>query len=98
MLGIPFYGYKIDYAKQSHNPIVNNNYLEFLQENKPIINWNSHHEECNIRLSKGSNLMSDVQYPCLKFLMKRLEIAEDYGIGVFAWEGGQPLEYFYNLF
>lgn len=36
-------------------------------------------------------------YPCIEFMRNRIAIANNNGMGVFAWDGGQGPYYFYHL-
>lgn len=39
-----------------------------------------------------------IYYPCIKFIQKRIEEANNYGMGVSVWDGGQAPHFFYHLF
>jgi hypothetical protein len=70
-----------------------------LEKFRPNIEWNSKFQECFIQVSYYSDKRNlDIYYPCLKFIQSRLSLAEKYGVGIFVWEGGQGLDYFYDLF
>ena len=75
-----------------------NRYIEILKEHKPTIEWNHEYKECFIEI-KGNqgSVAAQVTYPCLKFIQSRLEMFSEYGVGAFIWDGGQGLEYFYEL-
>ena len=66
-----------------------------LQEEQPPIIYNNDVEECMIKFPSKA---LQINYPCLKFVKKRIEIAEYYDVGLFIWEAGQGLDYFYELF
>jgi hypothetical protein len=70
-------------------------YLDFIKNPSVSITWNNEVKECFTDIKEEQ---IDVSYPCLKFLKARLELAEEYEVGVYAWEAGQGLEYFYELF
>lgn len=96
MIGIPFYGYNVNFKEKSRNPIVNHEFIKLLKEEKGIsVQWDSQTKECIYQV-RGSSKLMDVYYPCLKFLKERLQLLDEYKIGAFVWEGGQGLDYFYE--
>jgi len=99
MMGLPFYGTKIDFKQGKRDAIINNQYLEILKSQKVNINWNYKFKECVIQYSDSSNNSPNhLVYPCLKFIKTRLELFDYFEVGAFVWEAGQGLEYFYELF
>jgi len=95
MMGLPFYGYQIDYKTSRGFPIVYNEYLKLLNTPPLQMTWDNEIKECVIH---ADNRQSLAMFPCLKFLDERLKLLEEYGLGAFIWEGGQGLEYFYEMF
>lgn len=66
-----------------------------MAEEKPPIIYDEKYQECFIKFPQR---FLQINYPCLKFIKKRLEVADYYDVGVFIWEAGQGLDYFYELF
>jgi hypothetical protein len=64
-----------------------------MENDQPAIKWDDDVKECYYSFRR-----SKVGYPCLNFIKERLDLFEKYGIGGFVWEGGQGLQYFYELF
>lgn len=95
LFGIPMYGYLMNFQRKSKDAIINKIYLQMLQEELPPIIYNNDAEECMIKFPSKA---LQINYPCLKFVKKRIEIAEYYEVGLFVWEAGQGLDYFYELF
>ncbi|XP_023230754.1 chitinase domain-containing protein 1-like isoform X2 [Centruroides sculpturatus] len=95
LLGLNFYGN--DYKNGGGGPIIGNQYISMLTKYKPKIKWDKKHGEhyFNYKTDFGSGT---VYYPSLQSIKLRLQLAEEFGIGVAIWEIGQGLDYFYNLF
>lgn len=68
-----------------------------MKGSKPKLSWNSETLECEITtINKNTHLA--LYYPCLRFLKERLSLFEEANVGAFVWDGGQGLQYFYELF
>lgn len=98
LLGLPFYGFAIDLKSGEKFHITGKQFLNYLKDN-PEIEWNASTKECEIKHVHDSDhdRRLSIFYPCLKFLKERLALAEELEVGAFVWEGGQALEYFYQL-
>lgn len=97
LLGLNFYGNS--YTVNGGGPIVGTEYIEILKnaKNNQVLTYNNNTAEnyIEIRSLQGSK---KIFYPTLYSIQKRLELAEEYGVGVAIWEIGQGLDYFYDLF
>lgn len=99
MMGIPFYGQKIDFKVVNRETLINKQYLEILEKQQLQLTWNQKLKECVIQyLDLSTKAHNHVVYPCLKFIKTRLELFDEFEVGAFIWEAGQGLEYFYELF
>ena len=107
---MPFYGFKIENNQKLGHVLANEffisfyslnflkffRYLEILKGGSPKLIWNEETKECEITaVFKKTNLK--IFYPCLKFIKERLSLFEDANLGMFVWDGGQGLQYFYEL-
>ena len=72
-------------------------YVEILSKGKPKFIWNSETKECEVN-TVVANTRYNLYFPCLRFLKERLTLFEDANVGAFVWDGGQGLQYFYELF
>lgn len=62
------------------------------------VEWEKDSKECisgYYDSSDGAPIF--LTYPCLKFIQSRLELFSEFRVGAFIWEGGQGLNYFYEL-
>jgi len=75
-----------------------NRYINILKSQNLQIEWDAQHKECISKYTDSSTRAPIyLAYPCLKFLQSRLELFNEFQVGAFIWEGGQGLEYFYEL-
>eukprot|EP01016_Furgasonia_blochmanni_P048079 TRINITY_DN7123_c0_g1_i1.p1 TRINITY_DN7123_c0_g1~~TRINITY_DN7123_c0_g1_i1.p1 ORF type:complete len:401 (-),score=88.59 TRINITY_DN7123_c0_g1_i1:261-1334(-) len=99
LMGVPFYGYTYNKEDGQKDAIVNMKYMQVLKYYKPEIKWNRSLKECIIEIDRPKeNVYMKIYYPCLKFLIERMRLFEENEVGMFIWEGGQGLDYFYELF
>ncbi|KAL1918940.1 uncharacterized protein VTP21DRAFT_2321 [Calcarisporiella thermophila] len=94
LLGINLYG--MDYGGSQPTPVIGKTVLELLTRHRPKVKWSADHEEHSFEYTEGG-ARHQVWYPSLKSLESRLELAEEYDVGVALWEVGQGLDYFYEL-
>jgi chitinase domain-containing protein 1 len=111
-LGLNFYGYRYDQAGPSSKneqqygmkPIIGRDYVEFLRKSfstARIVYDPRAHEHITvlpIRSAKQQIPESVIFYPSLKSIYERLELAMKLNVGIAIWDGGQGLDYFYDLF
>lgn len=98
---------KKDQAPQYEmKPIVGRDYVEFLRQNysTSVIVYdtrvNEHITVIQIRTAKPQpNALPEtiIFYPSLKSIYERLELATKLNMGVAIWDGGQGLDYFFDL-
>ena len=98
---------KKDQAPQYEmKPIVGRDYIEFLRHNysTSVIVYdtrvNEHITVIQIRTAKPQpNALPEtiIFYPSLKSIYERLELATKLNMGVAIWDGGQGLDYFFDL-
>lgn len=90
----------------SMKPIVGRDYIDFLQKSYPrsMIVYDPRTQEHATVLhgrptKQQQNPMPQtiIFYPSLRSIYKRLELATKLNVGVAIWDGGQGLDYFYDL-
>ena len=73
--------------------------MELLKSFKPELEWIEELQECCWDLTiKSQKSQYRIYYPCLKFLKARIQLFEELEVGSFIWDGGQGMNYFYDLF
>jgi chitinase domain-containing protein 1 len=98
MMGMPFYGQKIDFKVANREAIINKQYIEILEKQQVQLSWNQKFKECVMQyVDSSTGAPNYVVYPCLKFIKTRLDLFDEFEVGAFIWEAGQGLEYFYEL-
>ncbi len=87
-------------------PLVGRDYIDFLRKASStlmIVYDTRSHEHIavvqNIPTKQQQNSLPEtiIFYPSLKSIYERLELAAKLNVGVAIWDGGQGLDYFYDL-
>lgn len=95
LLGINFYGFT--FTKDGvHNSITAKEYTSLVQFSKlgiPVtVDWDEEQGE-----HRMDGTIWSIWYPTILSILHRLSWAEEYGVGISVWEGGQGLEYFWDI-
>jgi len=102
LVGVPFYGYlftPLPKAKSEKSrthtaePINGNDYLDLLNDYKPVLEWQEKYHEHSFKLPSSE----EVYYPTQTMLALRLEAASRLSLGVGIWELGQGFDLFFDL-
>ncbi|CAF2887258.1 unnamed protein product [Rotaria sp. Silwood2] len=97
---------KKDQQQYGMKPIVGRDYIEFLRKShpKPMIIYDPRtHEHATVIHGRPTKQQQNplpetiIFYPSLKSIYKRLELATKLNVGIAIWDGGQGLDYFYDL-
>jgi len=88
LAGLAMYGYK------NYEAITQSSYLDVLREHSPKLTWNADAAEHKISLPKGET----VYFPTKASISSRLNLFDELGVGYSAWELGQSLEHWLDLF
>lgn len=95
LLGINFYGFTFT-SDSVMNTITAREYsglLEFSKKGIPLTaDWDEEKGE-----HKMDGKIWSIWYPSLLSILYRLSLAEEYGTGISVWEGGQGLDYFWDV-
>ena len=91
LLGINFYGY------DNLEPVVGHALLSLLRDHSPTISWDAASEEHAFTYKDADGNAHFVHYPSMLSLHRRLQLAEELGVGLSIWEIGQGLEQFFGL-
>lgn len=112
LLGLNFYGvkYTIELLKQKKEnavePLTGVGLIELLKSYRSEIIYDDKSIEHVLYLINqgdknkkidASNTNSIIYYPTLFSIQKRIELAQELGVGISIWELGQGLDYFYDL-
>ena len=100
---------KADPQKQQYEmkPIIGRDYIDFLKKSfstTAIIFDPRAHEHVTFAQTRPTKQdqqplpQTIIFYPTLKSIYERLELAVKLNVGVAIWDGGQGLDYFYDLF
>eukprot|EP00825_Cyclidium_porcatum_P001703 TRINITY_DN1077_c0_g1_i2.p2 TRINITY_DN1077_c0_g1~~TRINITY_DN1077_c0_g1_i2.p2 ORF type:complete len:235 (-),score=44.62 TRINITY_DN1077_c0_g1_i2:164-868(-) len=94
MAGFPFYGNY--WGEKGQEPINGAQALKYLNDGKLSYIWKDEIQECYAVTQKQEK----ITYPCLQFFQKRLDVLnQEYPeVGAFIWEGGQGLQYLFDIF
>jgi len=92
LMGMPFFGYSYQ-SGQRPSAVLGPQFIKLLEAQKPELTYDATSVEHSFTLSNGIQ----IQYPTLYSVSRRLQLAEELGIGVAIWEIGQGLDYFYDL-
>ena len=97
MLGLNFYGMDSTISGQpASSPVLGREVVQKLRRYRPRIKWDAESEEHAFEyVTNGRS--HKVYYPTLLSVSKRLQLAQQYGLGVCIWEIGQGLDFFYDL-
>ncbi|CAF3977901.1 unnamed protein product [Rotaria magnacalcarata] len=100
---------KADQQQYGMKPIVGRDYIDFLRKSYPkafIVYDPRTDEHATVVHGQSTKQQQQQQhrlpqtiifYPSLKSIYKRLELANKLNVGVAIWDGGQGLDYFYDL-
>jgi chitinase domain-containing protein 1 len=88
-------------------PIVGRDYIDFLKKHysTSMIVYDARiHEHITVLQTRPTKQQQQQQfpqtiifYPTLKSIYERLELATKLNVGIAIWDGGQGLDYFYDL-
>ena len=95
---------KVETPKYDMKPILGRDYIEFLRDKYSMSNiiYDPQSQE-HVTILQSNTQKQDqfpdtiVIYPSLKSILVRLELANKLNVGVAIWDGGQGLDYFYDL-
>lgn len=97
---------KKDQQQYEMRPIVGNAYVDFLRKSygKSVIVYDPRvHEHVTVTQTRPTKQQQQplpqtiIFYPTLKSISERLKLATRLNVGVSIWDGGQGLDYFYDL-
>jgi chitinase domain-containing protein 1 len=97
---------KNDQEQYGMKPLVGRDYIEFLRKASStlmiVYDTNSHEHVTVIQkvpTKQNQNSLPEtiIFYPSLKSIYERLELATKLNVGIAIWDGGQGLDYFYDL-
>jgi len=95
LLGLPFYGNDWNMETGRNEPIFGSSYISQLKKHKPKFKWDDKEYEHFYTYSEAQ-AKHTVYVPTIDFIRKRLELANELGIGISIWELGQALPYFFD--
>lgn len=95
LIGLNFYGVRYNLNYPMNEAILGSSFVEML-----IQNWDDTEIIFDNSSCEHSFLTKEhrIYFPTLYSINKRLELATKLGTGVFIWDLGQGLDYFYDLF
>ena len=97
MLGLNFYGMDFTISGQpASSPVLGREVVQKMRRYRPRIMWDAESEE-HVFEYVTNGRSHKVYYPTLLSVSKRLQLAQQYGLGVCIWEIGQGLDFFYDL-
>jgi chitinase domain-containing protein 1 len=101
LLGLPFYGYRYGLSGQP-DAITGRGLIDALEEAEPTdaqLHYHRDWSEHSVSLRQPDNgRVERIFYPTPFFLQRRLELAQELGVGLAVWELGQGLDCFLDLF
>ena len=107
LMGFPFYGYKFTPLPKSKEDkrrmkthesqaITGPQYLDILNDYKPVLEWSEKYEEHVLAYTEDSTKV-EVYYPTQTMLQVRADSAQKMGVGLAIWELGQGLDIFFDI-
>jgi chitinase domain-containing protein 1 len=97
---------KKDQQQYAMKPIVGRDYIDFLRKSAStamIVYDPRVHEHITVIQTRPTKQQPNplpetiIFYPSLKTIYERLELATKLNVGIAIWDGGQGLDYFYDL-
>ncbi|KRY70657.1 Chitinase domain-containing protein 1 [Trichinella pseudospiralis] len=92
LMGINFYGYEFDYKVGELEPVIGSRYVEAVKSEKPKFVWDNMTNE-HFAVFKWKV----INFPNLKVIKAKLNLAIRLNVGVAIWDIGQGLDHFYEL-
>lgn len=99
-------GGKSEQQQYGMKPIVGRDYIEFLRKSystSMVVFDTRAHEHITVLQTRPTKQQQNplpesiIFYPSLKSIYERLELATKLNVGIAVWDGGQGLDYFYDL-